>query len=109
MSDELDKLLRQLAARPLPAAPRNLDTSVWREIRQRESLPEISWLDLLASLLWQCEVAFVSVVAALLMGASVGWMWQGQARQPAVSRALYLEVFSERSPTLPSTQIALHR
>lgn len=106
--NEVDQSLEELAARPLPAAPVNLATSVLREIRlRRES--KVSLVERLANWLWRGQVALASVPAAAVTGMVIALILPVQEAQPVVSRALYLNVFSQNSPTLPSTYIALGR
>jgi len=106
-TNELDLLLDHLAARPLSAPPSNLVANVWREIRLRRD-SAISPLEALANWFWRRQVAFASVSIAMVMGMVVALTWTQHARSD-VSRALYLDVFSQRSPTLPSTYIASGR
>ena len=106
--NELDESLRELAARPMPAAPANLATGVLREIRLRRD-SKVSFVEMLANWLWRGQVALASVPAAVIMGLVIALIWPVQEARPAVSQALYLDVFSQYSPTLPSTYIVLGR
>jgi len=106
-TNELDLLLDHLAARPLSAPPSNLVANVWREIRLRRD-SAISPLEALADWFWRRQIAFASVPMAMVMGMVMALTWTQHARSD-VSRALYLDVFSQRSPTLPSTYITSGR
>ena len=105
---ELDQNLKQLAARPMPVPPPNLTASVLREIRLRRD-SATSAVEALANWLWRGQVALASVPAAVVMGMVIALTWPVQEARPAVSQALYLDVFSQYSPTLPSTYIVLGR
>ena len=105
-SQELDECLKRLSARPLPAPSPNLVASVWREIRlRRDSVA--SPVEALANWLWRGQVALASVPAAVVLGMLMALAWPVQEARPAASRVLYLDVFSQYSPTLPSTYIAV--
>lgn len=106
--DLLEQCLKVLAARPIPPAPSNLASSVLREIRLRQHSRK-SWAEAVTTWLWQAEVALASVPAAAVMGIAMALIWPAQTAKPAVSRSLYLDVFSQYSPTLPSTYISLGR
>jgi len=103
---DLDQSLRQLAARPIPEAPGNLAASVMREIRLRRDA-KVPLVETIANWLWRGQVALASVPAAVVMGILIALTLPAQEARPAVARALYLNVFSQDSPTLPSTYIAL--
>ena len=103
---DLDRSLRDLAARPIPAVPGNLATSVMREIRLRREA-KVPVVEKIANWLWRGQVALASVPAAVVLGMLVALTLPAQEARPAVSRALYLDVFSHNSPTLPSTYISL--
>ena len=105
-ANELDHSLKELAARLIPPAPTNLAASVLREIRLRRD-SKVSLVETLANWLWRGHVALASVPAAVVLGMLVALTLPAQEARPAVSRALYLNVFSQDSPTLPSTYIAL--
>jgi hypothetical protein len=104
--NELDQTLRQLAVQPLPAAPANLAASVLREIRLRRD-SQVPPVEALANWLWRGQVAVASGPAAIVLGMLIALAWPVQEARPAVSRVLYLDVFSQYAPTLPSTYIAL--
>ena len=105
---DFDRTLTELASRPLPTAPGNLAASVLREIRLRrgESVPVV---EKIANWLWRGQVALASVPAAVVMGMLIALTMPVREAHPAVSRALYLNVFSQDSPTLPSTYIDFGR
>ena len=105
---EFDQTLEALAARRIPAAPVNLVACVLREIRLRRE-PKILLVERLANWLWRGHVALASVPAAVAMGLVMALIWPVQEAKATVSHALYLNVFSQYSPTLPSTYIALGR
>ena len=105
-TQELDQCLKRLAARPLPAPPPNLAASVLREIRLRRD-SAASPVEALANWLWRGPVALASAPAAIVLGMMIALAWPAQEARPAASRALYLDVFSQYSPTLPSTYIAM--
>lgn len=107
-ANELDQNLKKLAARPISAAPANLAASVLREIRIRRD-SATSPVEALSNWLWRGQVALASVPAAVVMGMVIALTWPIQEARPAVSQALYLDVFSQYSPTLPSTYIVLGR
>ncbi|MGI9088795.1 MAG: hypothetical protein ACR2HH_13810 [Chthoniobacterales bacterium] len=104
--NELDPILKELAARPIPGAPGNLAASVLREVRLRRAT-NLPLVEMIANWLWRGQVALASVPAAVVMGVLIALTLPAQEARPAVSRALYLNVFSQDSPTLPSTYIAL--
>lgn len=105
---EVDQSLRELAAQPMPTAPANLVTDVLREIRLRRN-SKVSLVEMLANWLWRGQVALASLPAAVMMGLIIALTWPAQEPGPAVSQALYLDVFSQYSPTLPSTYIVSGR
>ena len=106
--DEFDQTLEELAARLIPPAPTNLAASVLREIRLRRD-SKVSLVETLANWLWRGHVALASVPAAVVMGLVMALIWPAQEAKAAASQALYLNVFSQYSPTLPSTYIVLGR
>lgn len=96
--DNLDDLLNQLRAKPLPTIPGNMEDRVWREIRARKQSPRHFgyWLDELAARIWTPKFAFGSIAAALVLGVSSP-MLLAHATMSApnsMSRALRLDVFS---------------
>ena len=101
-----EQTLRELAARPIPLAPGNLAESVVREVRLRREAKTPA-VERIANWLWRGQVALASVPAAAVVGMLIALVLPAQEARPAVSRALYLNVFSQNSPTLPSTYIAL--
>lgn len=105
---EFDQSLKKLAARPIPGVPGNLAASVRREIRLRGEV-KAPRAETLANWLWRRHVAFASIPTAAVMGMVIALLLPAQEGQSAVSQALYLNVFSQDSPTLPSTYIALGR
>ena len=105
---DFDQSLKKLAERPIPSAPGNLAASVLREIRLRRDA-KVSLVETLANWLWGGQVALASVPAAAVIGMVIALMLPAQEAHSAVSQALYLNVFSQNSPTLPSTYIALGR
>ena len=106
--NEFEHTLRELAARPIPAVPSNLAASVLREIRLRRP-SSTSPAEALATWLWRRQVAFASVSIAGMMGMVLALSGPMQDSNPAVADALYLHVFSQSSPTLPSTYIDWRR
>ncbi len=101
--NDLDALLNQLAARPIPAAPDYLREDVWREIRRRVESPGHSHLEQFAQWFWRQHVAAASIALAMVLGAGFARMGApAQAESPA-SRALGLRVFSESAPMLRLT------
>ena len=106
--NELDQSLRELAAQPMPAVPANLATDVLREVRLRRD-SKVSFVEMLANWLWRGQIALASVPAAVMMGIIIALTWPAQEARPAVLQALYLDAFSQYSPTLPSTHIVLGR
>lgn len=103
-STALEQALRELATRPTPLAPGNLAESVLREVRLR-SEAKTPLVERIANWLWRGQVALASVPAAVVMGMLVALTLPAQEARPAVARALYLNVFSQDAPTLPSTYI----
>lgn len=101
---DLDHRLRELAARPTPDVPGNLAASVLREIRLRREA-RVPAVEKIANWLWRGQVALASVPAAVVMGMLIALTLPVHEARPAVARALYLNVFSQDSPTLPSTYI----
>lgn len=101
---ELDQNLKELAAQPVPSAPPNLAASVLREIRLRRSA-KLPFAQLFADWLWRRHVAFASIPVAVMAGMMFALVLPAQTAEPGVSQALYLNVFSSYSPTLPSTYI----
>ena len=101
---DLDQRLRELAARPIPAVSGNLVASVMRDIRLRRDAKD-RLVEQIANWLWRGQVALPSVPAAVVMGMLIALTLSAQEAQPAVARALYLDVFSQDAPTLPSTYI----
>ena len=106
--NDLEQTLRELAAQPIPVAPANLAASVLREIRLRRD-SATSPIEALANWLWRGQVALASVPAAVVIGVAIALTLPVQEARPAVSQALYLDVFSQYSPTLPSTYLDLGR
>jgi hypothetical protein len=105
---ELDKLLKQYASRSMPSPPQNLEDVVWREIRLRRQLPlPSSVFDRLAAFLWRKHFACASAAAALALGAGLAWLDLDVSAQS--TRALNLQVFSERPPTLRLTSLYKQR
>jgi hypothetical protein len=102
--NELDQSLKQLATLPIPVPPPNLIASVLREIRLRCD-SATSPVAALANWLWRGQVALASVPAAIVMGMVIALTWPVQEARSGASQALYLDVFSQYSPTLPSTYI----
>ena len=101
---DLDELLRSYADKPVPGLPRNLQGAVSREIRLRRETPvRESGLDWLAACVWDKHSAAAFVVAAMIFGAGFAWFGQNATAAQPVARALNLQVFSERPPTLPLT------
>ena len=108
MSD-LDRLLKEYAARANPSPPRNFEDTVWREIHLRREAPsEISFFDRVAARLWRKHFTYASAVAAVVVGAGLAW-FDLNASARSTSHALNLEVFSDRSPTLRLTSLSQNR
>lgn len=105
---DFEQSLKKLAAHPIPGVPGNLAASVRREIRLRREA-KVSSVETFANWLWRGHVAFASVPAAAVIGMVIALMLPAREAHSAVSRALYLNVFSQNAPTLPSTYIALGR
>ena len=101
---DLDQSLRELATRPIPEVPGNLAASVMRKIRLRRDA-KVPLVERIANWLWRGQVALASVPAAVVVGMFIALTLPAQEARPAVSRALYLNVFSQDAPTLPSTYI----
>jgi hypothetical protein len=98
----LDKMLCNLARRPIPSAPANLSAAVRRAICARvHQSPEVC-LKWLSSRIWQRDLALASIAAALVLGIGAGWVGQAHPgdRGLATSQALSLHVFSKSPPTL---------
>jgi hypothetical protein len=101
---DLNGLLRSYADKPVPRLPRNLQAAVLREIRLRRETPmRGSFLDWLAASIWDRRSTAACVVAAMMFGAGFAWLGQNATAAQPVARALNLQVFSERPPTLPLT------
>jgi hypothetical protein len=106
---KLDKLLKEYASRATPLPPGNLEEAVWREIRlRREASLNTSLFDRLAARLWHKHFACASAIAALALGAGLAWSDLNASAQSS-SRALNLQVFSERSPTMRLTTLYRNR
>lgn len=101
---ELDQRLHELAAQPVPAPPGNLIAAVLREIRLRKS--RVSRIEWLAALLWVPKAAFAVLPLAAFIGVTTAVLAPISQSETMTARGLYLEVFSQNSPTLPSTYIA---
>lgn len=98
--NEFDNLIKQLASRPTAEGPRDLEVSVWREIRHRQrSYPE-TMLARFASYIWRWQCAAAAVISALMIGGGLAAIRHESAVDRNVSQAVHLEVFSEHSPTL---------
>lgn len=97
--NELDTMFKQLAARPSPEVPRNMEDSVWRQIRWQESLRE-SLLARVTSCIWRWQCVAAVVVAALMVGGGFAALRHVASGGRSVTQAVHLEVFSEYSPTL---------
>ena len=98
--NDLDKLLQQLASRPVPPAPRNLEDAVWREVRRRNTPLRESVLDRLASYIWQRDVAAAAISAALAFGGVYGWLSAPEASAAqSAALALNLQIFSKDAPS----------
>jgi len=101
---DLDELLRSYADKPAPELPSGLQAAIWREIRlRRETSVHESFLDWLAACVWDRHFAAAFVAAAMIFGAGFAWFSQNATAAQPVSRALNLQVFSDRPPTLPLT------
>ena len=100
----LDPLLEKLQAKPLPDAPKNLESRVLREIRLSTSVEDSEDGALLPSL-WSAPARFAAIMGVLAMGAGlmVGSAFARSAEvSPAHSArlALSLDVFDVETVTL---------
>ena len=68
----LDALLRRYASEPLPLAPGNLETRVWREIRARRDSgnQRPNWLVGILSWRREPQMALAGLVAATAIGSA---------------------------------------
>jgi hypothetical protein len=84
----LTALLR--ANRPAPALPPRFQENVWRRIEQGpRSLPVVSWLEWLASLVLRPRFALATACALVLLGAVLG-SFNGAAHARHNAQARYL-------------------
>ena len=105
---QLDQFLHQLATRPVPAVPANINDAVWREIRlRRETDAMPGFFDWLAGYVWRGPFALASMTAAVVLGVALVWQGAEGVVTPPASLALELQVFSEHPPTLRLTSFSL--
>ncbi len=109
MDDQnLDQLLAQRRALPLPSLPGSFQQDVWRAIRQRKAALAESphpWLAWLLEPLLHPAMLFGALSLAVMLGVGVGSA-ASDHRAAQTRSALDLEVFGSASPALPATLIA---
>jgi anti-sigma-K factor RskA len=98
----LEELLRSYAEAPVPKMQGSFEDAVWQEIRRGRQMRE-PFFDWLSAFVWRVHFASASVAIAVALGVAFAWLGStGHSGEP-VFRALGLQVFSERPPTLPLT------
>lgn len=101
----LNHLLAQLRAAPLPAFSGAFRQNVWRTIRERGFQTRESWFASFLDPLFRPALAISALALAILVGATVGGMAM-DSRGAQTRHALGLEVFSSSSPTLPAALLS---
>ena len=109
--DSLDDLIGAYAKQPLPPAPDRVTTDVWREIDRRRARP--FWSGLLSALNWrevlrEPRLAFPALALAIAVGVLPAIAAHAVTRPQLARESLGFDVFSARSPGLPSTLLALN-
>jgi hypothetical protein len=108
----LDHLLAQHRAAPLPPVPATFQQGVWREIRRRKveaGERQVAWFGWLLEPLFRPAMAFSALALALVLGIGLGATELTDSRNAKTRLALDLEVFGSSSPALPATLIASSR
>lgn len=101
---ELDDLLRNYGEQRLAETPPAFEQDVWRKIRQQTSEAPASDAGFFTWLLRPQRI-LSALVLAVMVGAGLG----AQASQPVAPKAqaaLNLDVFGQKSPSLPSTLLS---
>lgn len=104
---ELTKILNLSQNKPIPALPGAFQQGVLREIRRRSSEAAAQpprWLALLFEPVRHLRFAAAIVAFAGFLGTMFG-TYETRSPSRVASQALDLEVFTSRSPSLPSTLI----
>src|ERR1700693_1921219 len=96
MPPDLDHLLAAYRQKPLPTAPANLETSVWRSIRLKteESGRFGRYLEGLLAWLEDSRLTGTAVIAAVTIGIVFSF---ALAPAPSMKRSMGLDVFSQSS------------
>ena len=103
---DLTELLRLQREKPMPALPASFQQDVLREIRRLSPDPAAGWLNWLLEPFRQPLFAGASLAFALVIGTVLGTYAMADDSRIA-SRALDLQVFTSRSPALPSALLHL--
>jgi len=97
---ELDSVLTELGARPLPDLPGSFRQDVWREIRRRQQDPAPSWTERIEQLLagfLQPQPVLASLILAVFIGVSgASWIRVEGGTKTGVD----MEIFGPRSAAI---------